>query len=200
MFTEKSLRVLVVIGNPASNSSTGAAMTQLAERIKQLGAEVDLLDLGANPLPPFNPETTFKAEHYPALKQRVSDADVIVLGTPDYHGSISSTLKNFLDHFWKEYAGKLIGSVVGSFEKGLTVTDQIRTVARQCYAWSMPYGVSFQDKEDVLADKTLSEGFGKRLDMFARDLVVYGKLLATQRQVDLEKADTGFMAKYRKPA
>jgi len=200
MFTEKSLRVLVVIGNPALNSSTGAALTQVAERIKQQGAEVDVLDLGANPLPLFNPETAFKADYYSALKQRVSEADVIVLGTPDYHGSISSTLKNFLDHFWKEYAGKLMGSVVGSFEKGLTVTDQIRTVARQCYAWSMPYGIAFQDKEDVLADKTLSEAFGKRLDMFARDLVVYGKVLAAQRKTDLEQADTGFMARYRKPA
>lgn len=200
MFTENSVRVLVVIGSPAVKSVTGLVMNEVAERIKQRGGAVDVLDLGAEPLPLFNPETAFKSEYYLPIRQRVLEADVIVVGTPDYHGSISSTLKNFLDHFWKEYAGKLFGSVVGSYEKGLTVTDQIRTVARQCYAWSMPYAVSFQDKEDVLEGKTLTEAFGKRLDMFARDVVVYGKLLAEQRKADLEQADAGFMVRYRKPA
>lgn len=198
MYAEEPVRVLVVIGSPAQKSVTASVMTEVANRIRKAGGSVDVLDLGAEPLPLFNPETAFKAEYYAPIRQRVIDADVIIVGTPDYHGSISSTLKNFLDHFWKEYAGKLMGSVVGSFEKGLTVTDQIRTVARQCYAWAMPYGVAFQDKEDVLEGKTLSEAFGKRLDMFARDAVVYGKLLAEQRKSDLEHAPVGFMVKYRR--
>jgi len=40
---------------------------------------------------------------FAALKARVEAADVFILGTPDYHGSISSALKNFLDHFWREF-------------------------------------------------------------------------------------------------
>lgn len=194
---EKTLRVLVVIGSPGEKSVTRTVMLEVADRIKKWGSDVDVLDLGHTPLPLFNPETAFKAEYYPPIRERVLQADVIVLGTPDYHGSISSTLKNFLDHFWKEYAGKLMASVVGSFEKGLTVTDQIRTVARQCYAWTLPYGMSFQDKEDVVEGK-LSEKFNDRLDMFARDLTVYGKLLAAQRATDLTDARVGFMVRYRK--
>jgi len=38
-------------------------------------------------------------------------------------------MKNFLDHFWREFAGKLFATIVASHEKGLTVTDQLRTVA-----------------------------------------------------------------------
>lgn len=202
MFAEEdaAVKVLVVIGSPAQKSVTGTVMMQVAERIKKRGGIVDVLDLSLEPLPLFNPETAFKAEYYAPLRERVLKADVIVVGTPDYHGSISSTLKNFLDHFWKEYAGKLIASVVGSFEKGLTVTDQIRTVARQSYAWSMPYAMAFQDKEDVIEGKLLSETFTKRVDMFARDVVVYGGLLAEQRKSDLETAELGFMVRYRKPA
>ena len=30
-------------------------------------------------------------------------ADAFVLATPDYHGSMSGTMKNFLDFFWKEF-------------------------------------------------------------------------------------------------
>jgi hypothetical protein len=63
----------------------------------------------------------------------------------------------------------------------------------------MPYAMAFQDKEDVV-EKVFSETFTKRVDMFARDVVVYGKLLAEQRKSDLEHAEVGFMVRYRKPA
>src|SRR5204863_706191 len=106
---------------------------------------------------------------FDALQARVVKADVIVLGTPDYHGSISSTLKNFLDHFWHEFAGKLFCTIVASHEKGLTVIDQLRTVARQCYAWSLPYGVSFADREDMKDGVVSSEHFKKRLEMMVHD-------------------------------
>jgi azobenzene reductase len=35
-------------------------------------------------------------------------ADAFVLASPD-HGSMSGVMKNFLDHFWEEFAGKAFG-------------------------------------------------------------------------------------------
>jgi FMN reductase len=128
----------------------------------------------------------------------VDDANVILLGTPDYHGSLSSAMKNFLDHFWHEFAGKLFVSIVASHEKGLTVTDQLRTVARQCYAWTLPYGVSFTEDTDVKDGKIVSDSFRKRLEMLIRDARVYGEVLARQRKADLSGVEPGFMAKHRK--
>ncbi len=125
-------------------------------------------------------------------------ADVFILGTPDYHGSISSALKNFLDHFWHEFAGKLFVTVVASHEKGLTVTDQLRTVARQCYAWTLPYGVSFADGADVKDGKIMGDAFAKRLEMMIHDTRVYGEALARQRRADLAGTEPGFMARLRK--
>ena len=51
-----------------------------------------------------------------------------------------STLKNSLDHFWQEFTDKLFAQVGCSLEKGLTVIDQLLTVARQCYSLTLPYG------------------------------------------------------------
>ncbi len=90
-------------------------------------------------------------------------------------------MKSFLDHFWEEFAGKLFASIVSSHEKGLTVTDQLRTVARQCYAWSLPYGVSFIAGDDVKNGEIAGAPLRHRLEMFARDIAVYGRLLAAQR-------------------
>jgi NAD(P)H-dependent FMN reductase len=128
----------------------------------------------------------------------VEAADVFILGTPDYHGSISSALKNFLDHFWREFVGKLFATIVASHEKGLTTTDQLRTVARQCYAWSLPYGVAFADKQDVANGQVISDAFRGRLEMLVRDTRVYGELLAKQRRADLAGQEAGFLARLRK--
>jgi FMN reductase len=106
-------------------------------------------------------------------------------------------MKNFLDHFWREFAGKLFATIVASHEKGLTVTDQLRTVARQCYAWSLPYGVSFMEDEDVKDGQIVSQPLQKRLEMLVRDVRVYGALLGQQRKADLKGTDACFLAKHR---
>ncbi|MBI4324437.1 MAG: NAD(P)H-dependent oxidoreductase, partial [Chloroflexi bacterium] len=158
---------------------------------------VDVLDLLREPLGFYSPDASPRAAGFEALQARVEAADVYVLGTPDYHGSISGVLKNFLDHFWHEFTGKLFATVVSSHEKGLTASDQLRTVARQCYAWSLPYGVSFVERKDVRNGVVTSEALKGRLAMLVRDVCVYGRLLARQRRADLAGSDPGFMARLR---
>ena len=195
--TESPLHVLAVVGSLNRTSSTRLVVTRTAEQLRAAGAIVDILDLLDEPLPLFNPDSAHQSEGFPALQARVQQADVYLLGTPDYHGCISSAMKNFLDHFWREFTGKLFATIVASHEKGLTVTDQLRTVARQCYAWSLPYGVSFADQVDVKDDEVASESLRMRLEMLARDARVYGELLARQRRADLAGSDSGFMARWR---
>jgi len=196
--SDEPLQVLAVVGSLNPTSVTRAVILHAAERLRGDGCSVDVLDLEKEPLPLYNPDTAYNAPGFDQLQGRVERADVYVLGTPDYHGSISSAMKNFLDHFWGEFAGKLLATVVASHEKGLTVTDQLRTVARQCYAWSMPYGVSFADEEDVRDGKIVSDTLKKRLEMFVRDVRTYGALLALQRRADLAATEPGFMARHRK--
>ena len=196
--SQSSIKVLAVVGSLNRQSATRVVLHEVAEKLRAQGAVVDLLDFHHDPLALFNTDTTYESDEFKNLRPRVEHADVLLLGTPDYHGSVSSTLKNFLDHFWTEFAGKLFATVVASPEKGLTVTDQLRTVARQCYAWSLPYGVSFSDKEDLQDGAVASEALKKRLEMFAHDIRVYGELLAAQRRADLAGTQPGFLARYRK--
>src|SRR2546427_5263074 len=176
--SDQPLQVLAVAGSLHRKSVTRAVVQHVAKRLKAEGCIVDVLDFETEPLPLYNPDTAYHAPGFDGLQTRVQQADVYVLGTPDYHGSISSAMKNFLDHFWHEFAGKLFAPIVASHEKGLTVTDQLRTVARQCYAWCLPYGVSFADQVNVQDDQIISESLQKRLDMLARDARIYGELLA----------------------
>ena len=193
-----SLNVLAVVGSLQRDSVTRVVIRQVAEQLQAAGCVVDVLDLEKEPLAIYNPDTAHDLRGYAQLQARVHWADVILLGTPDYHGSISGAMKNFLDHFWHEFAGKLFATIVASHEKGLTATDQMRTVARQCYAWTLPYGVSFTDGIDVKDGQVVSDSLKQRLAMLVRDLLVYGDILARQRRVDLAGTEPGFLGRHRK--
>jgi NAD(P)H-dependent FMN reductase len=196
--SESPLKILAVVGSLHSASITRQVIHYVAERLRSEECEVDILDFEKEPLALYNPDTAHDLPGYKALQTRVEQSDVIVLGTPDYHGSISGATKNFLDHFWHEFSGKLFVSIVASHEKGLTVTDQLRTIARQCYAWTLPYGVSFTEDSDFKDGKIANETFQGRMDMLIRDTRIYGALLGRQRLADLVGSDPCFLARLRK--
>lgn len=192
------MKILSVIGSPRGESVSVAAMHIVNEYMSSRDATVHIIDLRTTPLPLYSPETYKEAEHFRLIKQLVDEADGYLLVTPDYHGSMSGILKNFLDHFWKEFAGKTFGIVCASHEKGLTAMDQVRTAIRQCYGWALPYGVSLS-AQDVDENGVIgSEKIVQRLQMLGRDLVVYGSLIKEQRRIDLEStANDTFIARYR---
>ena len=179
------LNVLGVGSSMRQGSYSTAALNMILDMAKGNEAETKLLDLRQTNLPMLY---TAKDDTHEIgrVTELVEWADAYILATPDYHGSMSGSLKNFLDYFWSEFAGKTFGYIVASHEKGLTVMDQMRTAVRQCYGWSIPYGISinpeddFNDKKEVINKKLWS-----RLDMLARDLVVYGKLIRKQFVNDL---------------
>lgn len=195
--TEPALKILCVVGTSAAKSATHTVVGRIARRLQALGTDVDIFDPNKEPLLLFNPESSYAAHEFLLLKARVEKADAYVLGTPDYHGSISSTLKNFLDHFWQEFTGKLFAQVVCSHEKGLTVIDQLRTVARQCYAWTLPYGLSFASSTDLKDGEVITAALDERIEMFVHDLQVYGLVLRQQRRADLSSTCPGFLARIR---
>jgi NAD(P)H-dependent FMN reductase len=196
--SQPPLNVLAVVGSLHRDSVTRCVVHLAAERLRAEGCAVDVLDFEKEPLALYNPDTAHELPGYAELQARVERADVILLGTPDYHGGISGAMKKFLDHFWTEFAGKLFATIVASHEKGLTVTDQLRTVARQCYAWTLPYGISFTEETDVQDGQIVGETLNHRLEMMLRDVRVYGTLLGRQRRADLAGAEPGFLARHRK--
>jgi FMN reductase len=173
----------------------------LLESARARGAETRLLDLREVDLPMYRPRgAAIETEGLRRATEAVNWADAFVLASPDYHGSMSGAMKNFLDYYWTEFAGKVFGYLCASHEKGLTVMDQMRTAVRQCYGWSLPYGVSFHGDEDFdAAGNLLNQTVARRLRMLARDLVTYGTVIRQQALADLDsdEPDT-FVARYRK--
>lgn len=194
------LKILGVSGSMRADSHSARALRAVLGAAGGRGAETRLLDLNDADLPVYRPEETPQAAGVASARDAVAWADAFVLATPDYHGSMSGALKNFMDYFWEEFAGRLFGYLCASHERGLTAMDQMRTAVRQCYGWSLPYGVTVHPKEDFdPAAGVYTPAVTRRLHMLARDLVVYGELIRAQFQNDLagDEAAT-FAARYRK--
>lgn len=186
---QRTINILGVAGSMRQESYSTLGLKMVLEEAKKYGSESHLLDLRDRNLPLYDPgapssnDPSFNNSNNELEKitTALKWADALVLASPDYHGSMSGTLKNFLDYFWEDFAGKTFGYIIASHEKGLTVADQMRTAVRQCYGWSMPYNISINGERDFDSEGNLvNSTLVKRIKMLARDLVTYGTLIRQQ--------------------
>jgi FMN reductase len=193
------LRILGVCGSLREGSFSNRGVALALEAAEAHGAETRLLDLREADLPMYRSPRAKDSKSVEEMNEAVHWADAFILSSPDYHGSMSGAVKNFFDYHHRQFSGKLFGYIVASHEKGLTVMEQMRTAVRQCYGWSLPYGVSFDSSDAFDEEGNLkSAQVEHRIRMLARDVTVYGRILRAQFLQDLasEELDT-FAARYR---
>ena len=105
-----ALKILGVGSSMRRNSYGTKALKSILDMTKKYDAETRLLNLLETKLPLFDPEgitveDTSLSDELHKITDYVIWADAFVLVSPDYHGSMSGVMKNFLDHFWEEFAG-----------------------------------------------------------------------------------------------
>ena len=195
-----TLKVLGVGSSMRKGSYSTETLRIALEKASQNGAETKFLSLYDNPLPFYHDRSRGNNSNIDLATEMVKGSEAIILATPDYHGSMSGSLKNFLDHFWSDFAGKTFGYICSSHEKGLTVMDHMRTAIRQCYGWSLPYGISINSTQDFNSNREITNSrLLMRLNSFSRDLVIYGSLIHEQFKKDLNSnINNSFAAHYRK--
>ncbi|MDQ6668522.1 MAG: NAD(P)H-dependent oxidoreductase, partial [Thermoproteota archaeon] len=107
----RRLRIVGVGGSMREGSFSTLAVKMVLDLSRNnYGAETNLVDLRQAKLPIYNPDVS---SHTTIQKMGalLTWADSFVLASPDYHGSMSGIMKNFLDHFWEEFAGKTFGYI-----------------------------------------------------------------------------------------
>jgi NAD(P)H-dependent FMN reductase len=193
----KPMNVLGVASSMRESSYGTRTLRIVLDAAQKYEAKTRLLDLRRVTMPMYNPDSSMQSnKEIQKVTDDVNWADAFVLVSP---GSMSGSIKNFLDYYWEEFAGKIFGYICTPYEKGLTVLDQMRTAVRQCYGWSLPYSISVNGEEDFNeVGEVINSVLDKRLKMVARDLVVYGRLIRGQFLQDISsKVSDTFAAHYR---
>lgn len=170
------VKVVGIAGSLRPGSYSQQALKVAIDRVAALGAEVEILDLRSLNLPFCDGSDDYP--DYPGvakLKQTVSEADAIVLATPEYHGSVSGVLKNALDLMgFEEFTGKVTGviSVLGGQSNNNSLND-LRVILRWIHAWTIPEQIAVGQAWKAFSEdgKLLDEGLSKRFDAFAQSLV-----------------------------
>lgn len=148
------IRVVAVCGSLRPGSYTRMALEIALRGAAELGAQTQLLDLREYELAFCNGNK--RESSYPAdvfrLGEQVRQAQGIILGTPEYHGSMSGVLKNALDLMgFAEFEGKMIGlvGVAGGSTGAINSLNGLRNIGRALHAWVIPEQVSIAESWKV---------------------------------------------------
>ena len=131
------------------------------------GARTELLDLSAMELP-FCDERRDEGSYPPdvaRLRRAVGRAHGILLGSPEYHGSMSGALKNALDLLgFAQLEEKMVGlvAVAGGSQSATGTLAHMRTVCRHLHAWVVPRQVSISRIGDAFTSRGAPQGPGAR--------------------------------------
>ena len=140
---QEVLRIIGIAGSLKARSYTRMAVQIALEGAEERGAQTQMIDLRDYDLP-FCDGSGKEGERAPdilRLREAVSEAHGVILGSPEYHGSFSGVLKNALDLMgFDQFGGKIVGlvGVSGGSLGAINALNDLRRVARWVHAWVIP--------------------------------------------------------------
>lgn len=168
-------RVVAICGSLRDSSRTRVALREALAASGEVGATTELIDLRDYELPSLN-TADGDVPGARALRETVEQADSILLGTPNYHGSYSGALKNALDYCGRdEFEGTTVGLLeVAAGEFPGSALIHLRTVSRTLRAWTLPTEVAIPDSASVVDGTRITDvEIADRTHRLGRELAIY---------------------------
>lgn len=170
-----------IVGIPGSlreTSYTRLGIERALDGARRAGGRAELIDLREYDLPTYDADRD-EAGDADAFKARIREADAVLLGTPMYHGSYSSTLKTALDYCgFEEFEDETVGLLAvagGGFP--VTALEHLRSVCRALNAWVIPHQVAIPRAHAQFGDgDVVDEGLDERTLTLGRRAVQYANI------------------------
>jgi len=170
--------VTAVCGSLRDESYTRIALEYALDEAAQRGASTTLIDLREYELPVFDADhrDVGDAER---LREDLQRADAVLLGSPMYHGSYSSAMKNALDYCgFDEFENTTVGLLAvagGSFPT--TTLEHLRSVCRAVNAWVLPHQTAIPKARNEFEDgEFVDEDIAERVAVLGKRAVEYARI------------------------
>ena len=173
-----SPRIVGVVGSLRDGSYTRLGVRRTLDGSRRAGGSAELLDLREYDLPTYDADHG-EAGDAEAFTARIREADAVLLGTPMYHGSYSSTLKTALDYCgFEEFEDETVGLLaVAGGDFPVTALEHLRSVFRALNAWVIPHQVAVPRAHAQFEDgRIVDEGVDERALTLGRRAVQYADI------------------------
>ncbi len=188
-----SIRISAVCGSMSAGSATKMALSLVLKGASDYEVSTSLIELRDYELP-FCGECD--EEDYPPdvsrLRKELKESQGIILGTPEYYGSLTGALKNMLDLTGPEaFEGKIVGlvGVAGGHTGAIKSLNTMRIIGRNLHCWVLPQEVSVADSSRVFnEDESVTDpAIEHRLLDIGRQVVKFATLQQRIRQDEFIK-------------
>ncbi|WP_274363759.1 NADPH-dependent FMN reductase [Paenibacillus thermotolerans] len=167
------MNIVLLAGSNRKNASSTKLLRYMAKELEKKGARAVVIDLWEKPVPLYSPDGEDRLDRNAAEMIRlVQEADGIVLGTPEYHGSISGVLKNALDYMGgQQFSGKPVLSASSSGGAvGVASLTHLQDIVRNLHGINCPEWISIGgdnrrfDENGAPASDTVRTRINRALD------------------------------------
>jgi NAD(P)H-dependent FMN reductase len=174
----EDVHVVGVAGSLRDDSVTRQAVDHALKASERAGATATAIDLREYDLPVFDPDHE-EAGDAEALREAIREADSVILGTPMYHGSYATPLKNVLDYCgFDEFENTTVGLLaVAGGRFPVTALEHLRSVCRALDAWVIPHQAALPSSYEVFEDgEFVDESLEERVHTLGREAVGYANI------------------------
>ncbi|MDK8645638.1 NADPH-dependent FMN reductase [Staphylococcus condimenti] len=180
------MKGLIIVGSARVDSHTKALAQYLKGQLEEKDVETNIFDLADQPIHTLdisgasNPPDEYK-KNVEELQSKAREADFIILGTPNYHGSYSGILKNALDHLtMDDFKMKPVGLMGNS--GGIVSAEplsHLRLIVRTLLGIAVPTQIATHDSDyGKLDDGSFylqDEEFQLRSRLFVEQIVSFAE-------------------------
>lgn len=187
------MKIVGIAGSMNTNSTTKQAVAIVLDAAKAAGADIEMIHLAEWKLPIYDARED--ASTYPEVVhrfvQKITEADGLVIGSPEYHGTMTGALKNALDFLEARHLRDKQVALVGVAGGSMGATNTVNTlqlIMRNLHAWPLPASPSVPSAYNAFTPegKLKDERLQARMETLGQQLVEFVKLMNPKPEKQLQ--------------
>ncbi|ADU28593.1 NADPH-dependent FMN reductase [Evansella cellulosilytica] len=159
--------IVMINGSMSSDSFTKKLLENVEDRLNKNGQNTTMIDVRELHLEIYDPDAPFPTQLEP-VREQLREADGVIVGAPEYHGSYTGAIKNFLDYLgFKEFEQTPIAllTTTGGLKAGTNTLNHLRLVFRNLHGIVIPQQFAISNKE-APTSLEFDENINARLEAF----------------------------------